>query len=125
MGYPGEILYDIHYDELMMASSVGAFGVRGKLGQNTSIRAGSSRRSSTLSAWATSRGLMIRYAGQIPENALPQVRDLRGRRLETQTKTMGDHTWLVTIAGGAKLHGTVLVSLATRESTRSRMVTLP
>ncbi|MBK9578920.1 MAG: hypothetical protein IPK50_13655 [Fibrobacterota bacterium] len=87
VGYPGEILYDIHYDELMMASSVGAFGVRSQGGTpNTNIRQ-RPKASSDLIVHAGLSRIRVSFANPTGADAQVEILDLRGHRVASVQAT--------------------------------------
>jgi len=79
VGYPGEILYDIHFDDLMMASSVGAFGVKSNDKSTPIITAGTSVKKSSVAIQNTQSMLMISLNSAAAGNVKVTLYDLKGR----------------------------------------------
>jgi len=83
VGYPGEILYDIHYDELMMASSVGAFGVKSNQEQVSIVPKAKIRNSSNIGLQQRNGNILLSINSLASDNLKVQLYDLRGRVIAT------------------------------------------
>jgi len=124
-GYPGEILYDIHYDELMMASSVGAFGVRGQIPSQVSVKP----RATTLDGLhvlANDRTVRLTIPNPTGREMRVEVYDLRGHKLFQGLANAPVRGASEIAISRAKMgRGSFIVRAATNFAQTNRLISLP
>ncbi|MEN9353481.1 MAG: Sortilin, neurotensin receptor 3 [Fibrobacterota bacterium] len=82
-GYPGEILYDIHYDELMMASSVGAFGITSKAAAPLGVSRSIAKVRPGIRVFQTASQIKVAVDNAANARVRIELYDLKGKRIKT------------------------------------------